>query len=184
MVPPSGTSIYVANEQTIFKYSMSTGTTSVVAGSNTLGAVATTSTDGIGTAARFIYIYSARIARNGTYAIMQIICEVNSLRRVWLNTGSVESISTMGFGQNYQEGTGTKIASGFCQQLEINPTGSFAVFWDDGFGRLRKLDLTVFPITPSFIAGYNIRSIIDGIGDGACFGGSGPMAYSQDGATL
>jgi hypothetical protein len=176
-----GTAIYVAQGQSLYKW-VAVGEDGLdhsylVAGSGTTGYTYPI-VNGPGSTARFGAIRAIKMAPAQTYIL---IADQFGIRRFWINTETVESIDST-FNMGYDEGSGFQLQVMGTRGLDIDSTGSFAVFYDDS-NRVRKLYLKEDPIRSEFIAG-STKGSVDGIQASAQFGPLTTLSISNDGSTV
>jgi hypothetical protein len=171
----NGKEIYVANQQTIWKYTVSTQTVSTVAGKNALGSTYPP-VFGAASNARFGPIVSMKLAPDQTYLL---IAEDFGLRRLLLGTMTVETISAETY-TGYREGTGSNLQVWSCTAMDMDPTGTFALFSDMQSFKIRRLHLNESPIRSSFVAGSS-QGQSNGIGSAARVSTISAISITSDG---
>jgi hypothetical protein len=163
------------SSNSVFKLDLGTMSVTQIAGSSGTG-----SADGIGTLALFNQPRGLVVSSDASFAL---VCDYNNhaLRKIILSNGTVSRIAgTLSAGN--VDGSGLGIALRQPWGVDISSNGAFAVVSEFGGHRLRKINLTVTPVTSSFIAGSKTDTygFNDGVGAGALFYCPAQLAISPD----
>lgn len=182
-VSPNGDFALVTSVGThkIFKINMAAGTSTVLAGSGTAGAV-----DAVGTAASLNSPIDIKISPDGTYALFGEQNN-NCVRKISLLDGSVTRIAGSGTSTGaYAEGTGTNALFNWPEGIDISADGSFALVTEYSGHRVRKLPLSGGgTVTSSLVAGSASAAIgssgaANGAGTSATFSNPQGVVISSD----
>jgi DNA-binding beta-propeller fold protein YncE len=141
VILPTNDHALVAADVSIYNMSLSTGAYTQLAGGNGVN-------DGIGMEAKFNAIHSMALSPDGEYILLGT---AGAIRKMVISTLRVTTLTSNQ--QGYGEGSGVNIKMGYFIDIDIDPSGSFALFTDESNGALRKLDLTTNPVTSSLLVG-------------------------------
>jgi hypothetical protein len=83
----------------------------------------------------------------------------------------------------YNEGSGSSLQARDVYGLDVDPKGTFAIFYDGGSKRVRKLHYREIPVRSEYIAG-SIEGNQDGTRTTAQFGTLKALAFARDGLTV
>lgn len=169
-ITTDGTNLYVADNGSIRKISIATGTVTTIAGAaGIFGSV-----DGIGVSARFVSLSGITTDGSSLY-----ITDSQTVRKMNLSTGAVTTLAGAPGQSGSTDGTGS--AARFSSLSDITTDGTSLYVSDLGNNTIRRIVITTGAVTT--IAGTpGASGATDGIGAAARF--TYPGAITTDGESL
>jgi len=171
-----------ASLNAIRKYDVVLATDALVTGvSGAAGAMV----DGVVGTGKFNSPYGLAMSPDGTY---MLVCDYSNhaIRKVMMSTGAISTIAGSLVGVVGQaDGAGTNIRFNGPSHVAISNNGKFALVTETAGNRLRKLDLTVIPVTSTLVGGDNSAAAggaadTDGIGTASRFDVPTTVCISSD----
>jgi hypothetical protein len=126
------------------------------------------------------YPHYIAISSDSVYALVSVASS-HSIFKVILSTGTSTRIAgTLSY--TYSEGAGTSIGFQGVGSVVMSLDDTFALVAETSGHRIRRLDLTVDPVTSSLFAGsvQGTAESVDGIGTNAKFNSPTSMTFSPD----
>jgi DNA-binding beta-propeller fold protein YncE len=178
VIDPAGSNVYITDQNAIRKISLLTATTSTLAGS----AIASGSTDGPGSAARFNYPQGMTMNPAGTTLYVADTSN-QTIRSVDIASGTVTTLAGSAGLVGSTDGTLSAARFSYPRGITMNPTGNTLYIADSNNRTIRTLYFA--SATTSTLAGSaGLIGSTDGVGSAARFNSPQGLVVNPAGNTL